>query len=63
MANTYVDYNSVSASDITAGFIVTFPFLEEIHITVEVNGSSLASPVIFVDESVGLFKTNISHVF
>jgi len=27
MANTYVDYNSVSASDITAGFIVTFPFL------------------------------------
>lgn len=42
MANTYVDYNSVSASDITAGFIVTFPFLEEIHITVEVNGSSLA---------------------
>ena len=43
MANTYVDYNNVSASDITAGFIVTFPFLEEIHITVEVNGSLLAS--------------------
>ena len=42
MANTYVDYNNVSASDITAGFIVTFPFLEEIHITVEVNGSLLA---------------------
>jgi hypothetical protein len=42
MANTYVDYNSVSASDITAGFIVTFPFLEEIHITVEVNGELLA---------------------
>ena len=42
MANTYVDYNSVSASDITAGFIVTFPFLEEIHITVEVNGAALA---------------------
>jgi len=34
MANTYVDYNNASASDITAGFIVTFPFLEEIHITV-----------------------------
>lgn len=43
MANTYVDYNNVSASDITAGFIVTFPFLEEIHITVEVNGALLAS--------------------
>jgi len=42
MANTYVDYNNVSASDITAGFIVTFPFLEEIHITVEVNGDVLA---------------------
>jgi len=42
MANTYVDYNDVSASDIAAGFIVTFPFLEEIHITVEVNGSLLA---------------------
>lgn len=42
MANTYVDYNNVSASDITAGFIVTFPFLEEIHITVEVNGAALA---------------------
>ena len=42
MANTYVDYNNVSASDITAGFIVTFPFLEEIHIKVEVNGSLLA---------------------
>lgn len=42
MANTYVDYNNVSASDIAAGFIVTFPFLEEIHITVEVNGSLLA---------------------
>ena len=43
MANTYVDYNNVSASDITAGFIVTFLFLEEIHITVEVNGALLAS--------------------
>lgn len=42
MANTYVDYNSVSSADITAGFIVTFPFLEEIHITAEVNGSLLA---------------------
>jgi hypothetical protein len=42
MANTFVDYNNVSQADITAGFIVTFPFLEEIHITVEVNGAALA---------------------
>jgi len=56
MANTYVDYNSVSASDITAGFIVTFPFLEEIHITVEVNGSLLAREYFTVSTTSGVTR-------
>jgi len=53
---TYVDYNSVSASDITAGFIVTFPFLEEIHITVEVNGSLLAREYFTVSTTSGVTR-------
>lgn len=56
MANTYVDYNNVSASDITAGFIVTFPFLEEIHITVEVNGSLLAREYFTVSTTSGVTR-------
>jgi len=56
MANTYVDYNNVSASDITAGFIVTFPFLEEIHITVEVNGSLLAREYFTISTTSGVTR-------
>ena len=56
MANTYVDYNNVSASDITAGFIVTFPFLEEIHITVEVNGSLLAREYFTITTTSGVTR-------
>jgi hypothetical protein len=53
---TYVDYNNVSASDITAGFIVTFPFLEEIHITVEVNGSLLAREYFTISTTSGVTR-------
>jgi hypothetical protein len=53
---TYVDYNNVSASDITDGFIVTFPFLEEIHITVEVNGSLLAREYFTISTTSGVTR-------
>jgi|14BtaG_2_1085337.scaffolds.fasta_scaffold05218_4 hypothetical protein len=53
---TYVDYNNVSASDITDGFIVTFPFLEEIHITVEVNGSLLAREYFTITTTSGVTR-------
>ena len=48
MANTYVDYTATAAqvdsSDPAYGFLFAFPYLEDSHVVVEVDGVVLSSP-------------------